>query len=315
MRMRLRSFLLTKKSWAEAEVSWLPLAQAIFAFGISADDMKPALYDMARYELTKVDSSKIDTTRALSPIAFSIRQLTQMLQEKSGARKAEIDPIRSTFAFSFDDTEILAGPPWAILDEPRETAQSPDAILAPGAVLNTDGIVSINDKGEVTRHKKRFQSVREATGLVWRQFIRRAFDHAVITEAVTLYARRGATSADFGRLPNDVWRLLEVADWQNGLAIAPDGTRYWSIHGQQYAEGAKSSGRKKKVDWDGFIKPQVFELLDHHGWPDAADPEWKSQADVEAKISAITGEALAESTVRKYVAQFMAEWRRAKAGN
>jgi hypothetical protein len=147
----------------------------------------------------------------------------------------------------------------------------------------------------------------------------RAFDRAVSTGAVVLYARRQTVSADFEQLPTDVWPLLEVADWQNGAAVAPDGTTYWSIHVQQSTVGVKSSGekrgRKKKMDWDGVVKPKVFELLDHHGWPDPSDPEWGSQGDVEAQVSAICGEQVSESTVRYYTVRFMADWKRAMAGN
>jgi hypothetical protein len=69
------------------------------------------------------------------------------------------------------------------------------------------------------------------------------------------------------------------------------------------------------MDWDGVVKQKVFELLDHHGWPDPSDPEWRTQADVEAEVSAICGEQVSTSTVRHYTARFMAEWKRAKAGN
>jgi hypothetical protein len=169
------------------------------------------------------------------------------------------------------------------------------------------------------KDSNRYRAVREATGLVWRHFMLRAFDRAVSTGAIVLYARRQSVSADFEQLPADVWPLLQVVDWQNGAAVAPDSTTYWSIHVQPSTVGLKSSGekrgRKKKMDWDGVVKPTIFQLLDHHGWPDPSDPEWRSQADVEAEVSAICGEQVSESTVRCYTARFMAEWKRAKAGN
>jgi hypothetical protein len=42
-------------------------------------------------------------------------------------------------------------------------------------------------------------------------------------------------SARFKRLPADVWPVLQVLDWQNGVAVAPEGTAYWSIHVQAAA--------------------------------------------------------------------------------
>jgi hypothetical protein len=291
---------LTKKRWAEPKANWLPLRQAVFTFGMAADDAAADL---------------IGSTPVRHPTPFSTRQLTQMLADRSGASKAEIDPIGSTFLFSFGAKGVFGGPPWAIVDEPRETAKGLDAWVTAEAVFNKEGFVSVDDKEKAARHR----AVREATGLVWRQFILHAFDRAVTTGAVTLYARRQALSADFEQLPTDVWPLLEVVDWSNGMAIAADGTPYWSIHCRPPTTGAKSSGekrgRKRKMDWDGVVKPKVFQLLDHHGWPDPSDQEWASQADVEAQVSAICGEEVSESTVRHYTVRFMAEWKRAKAGN
>jgi hypothetical protein len=63
----------------------------------------------------------------------------------------------------------------------------------------------------------------------------RAFDRAVSTGAAVLYARTQTVAADFERLPADVWALLDVVDWQDGVAFAPDGTAYWSIHVQRPA--------------------------------------------------------------------------------
>ena len=73
---------------------------------------------------------------------------------------------------------------------------------------------------EALRCEQEQERARRATGLVFRQYMVRGFDRAVSTNAIVLYGRLGAVSADFRRLPADVWPLLEVADWENGVAVA-----------------------------------------------------------------------------------------------
>jgi hypothetical protein len=70
----------------------------------------------------------------------------------------------------------------------------------------------------------------------------RAFGRVIATRAAVLYARTPALTSPFERLPADVWSLLEIADWQNGVAVAPGGTRYWSIHAADAGEPATRVG-------------------------------------------------------------------------
>jgi hypothetical protein len=300
---------LSKNRRVVPAADWLPLARAVFTFGVAADEMAD---DKPFDRLTTAEIAEIGTT------PFSIRRLTQILEEKSGASRADIDSGTLTFSFSFlgNGSTSIGGPPWTILSE--DAAANPNLPGEAATVTNAEGFVRIDD-APAARDSNRHRAVRVASGLVWRQFMLRAFDRAVASGAAVLYARRQSVSADFQRLPADVWPLLEVADWQNGVAVAPDTDVYWSIHVQSCTGDAKSAGgkrgRKKKIDWDGVVKPKVFQLLDHHGWPDSSDPEWSSQASVEAQVSAICGEQISESTVRLYTARFMAEWKRGKAGN
>jgi hypothetical protein len=312
--MHLAEHALSKTQWAEPEVDWLPLSQAVFKFGVAEDGIANDLIEKPLHELAQAEKAEDGTT------PFSVGQLTEILERKSGARAAEINLTSSTFSFSFDfhgGASSMGGPPWAIIEVPKKTAAGFDPRIDAEALFNTEGFVRIDDE-EAVEHAKQLDDVRKATSLVWHQYMLRAFDRAVSAGAIVLFARKHAVSAHFERLPKDVWPLLEIVDWQNGVAVAPERTVYWSIHVQRSTVGVKSSsgkrGRNRKVDWDGVVKRQVFELLDHHGWPDRSDPEWSSQADVEATVSTICGVPLSESTVRHYTARFMAEWKRAKAG-
>jgi hypothetical protein len=71
--------------------------------GISDD-----LHDKPLHELTEAEMAESHAT------PFSVRELTRMLEEKTGARKAEINPTSCTFSFSFDFdgvASLTGGPP------------------------------------------------------------------------------------------------------------------------------------------------------------------------------------------------------------
>ena len=201
---------LSTKPTDAPEANWVPLRQAVFAFGIP--DFPP------------------------------LQELTATLQKTSGAQRAEIDINEATFSFHFfsedGKEEFLGGPPWGILQKPplqEPSNYNTDARLDAEALFNKEGLVKISDDDEAKSLTKRLDSVRKATGLVWNQFFLRTFDRAVSSGSIVLHARPHRVSARFKRLPADAWAVLEVSDWQNGVAIAPDGTSYWSIHVQPAA--------------------------------------------------------------------------------
>jgi hypothetical protein len=69
-----------------------------------------------------------------------------------------------------------------------------------------------------------------------------------------LYARTPTVTSDFQRLPADVWAFLDVVDWQNGAAISPDGTAYWSIFaGPPEVEAPASGGPRARPFEDAAV--------------------------------------------------------------
>ena len=197
----------------------MPLRQAVFAFGI--------------------------------PDLLPLQELTATLQKTSGAQGAEIDTNNETFSFHFlsenGKVEFLVGSPWEILQKPLlQEPSNTDARLDAEALFNKEGLVKISDD-EAADFATRLDAVRKATGLVWNQFFLRTFDRAVLSGSIVLHARPHRVSARFKRLPADVWSILQVLDWQNGVAVAPDGTAYWSIYVQPAAVVTKPTDEAPKT--------------------------------------------------------------------
>jgi hypothetical protein len=305
---------MSKQQWPEPRPDWMPLGRAVFAIGSAEDGRDTSLHDKPLDQLTETELAKVST------IAFSPWQLAKMLRDESGAQSATIDASNSTFSFQFAHL-CIGGAPWTLIEGPQP-APIVDPRLEAEAAFNwltkTTGIVKIGEE-EAAQMEETDRAVRKAAGLVWRH-MHSALDRAVSTGAVAVYARIGSVLAPFERLPADVWRLLEIADWQNGVAVAPEGSSYWSIHVQlSGAEivrlGEKRAGRPPKVDWNGSVKRKLFKLLDENGAPMPGDPEWSSQADVERAVQKMCNVPVAESTIRENTSRLIDEWRKSKAGN
>jgi hypothetical protein len=177
-----------------------------------------------------------DLTEALrTPLSAPL--IAKALAENAGAHSVEINVERGTFLFFYQSStghgvSCVGAEPWAILRDYKETAIDPDPRLDAEALFNKgDGYryCGVTNE-EAKQHAEQWNAVRRATGLAWRQLMLRHFDLAGSARAVLLYARVKEVTAPFEQLPADVWPLLEVVDWQNGIAVAPNRTTYWSIH-------------------------------------------------------------------------------------
>jgi len=227
---------LSKKHWIKPEPDWLPLRKAPFALlkrGASPrlavpEEVSPS-EPLERIE----DWAAVEKTHLGENDETSVEAVEQILAEKSGAERVEIDPKGATFSFWFGPpqtgggTSVISGSPWVILDwEQRETAVDP---RREAEDLFDPRCITVDDQ-TAAREAKRYRAICRATGLVWRQYMLRSFDRAVSRGTAMLIGRPKTFSAPFERLPGDVWPLLQVIDWENGVAVAPDGTRYFSIH-------------------------------------------------------------------------------------
>jgi hypothetical protein len=217
-------FMSSVRKHAERQVAWLSLNVAIFKFGIADEQDPTASRENAWEELTLAEVSADNGPASLNDLAKILREIT-------GAQYAEINRDNCTFSFSFcspdNGASWIGGSPWAILDPP-DMAPNLDPRLEADALFNKVGLVLSSDE-DTAQHAKTGRAVRFATGLVWHQYMLRAFDRAILANRVILSARIGAASAPFANIPVDVWPILTVIDWQNGIASDPQGDLYYSL--------------------------------------------------------------------------------------
>ena len=164
------------------------------------------------------------------PRPNSLDELENILMEKTGALDAMIDRDKGTFSFAFYSPgvkSLMSGPPWALLYPPDAPLNS-DPRLDAEALFNKEGLVRSSDE-DAARHSKQDGAIRDATGLVWRQYMLRTFDRAILARRVMLSARIQSPSAPFADLPADIWPVLTVVDWENGIARDPQGDLYYSL--------------------------------------------------------------------------------------
>jgi len=105
-------------------------------------------------------------------------------------------------------------------------------------------------------------------------------------------------------------------EWTHLQVNAGDVTRKWPFS-PPIALTELSDRREKPVgrvgrpplDWSR-AKARTFQLMEYHGDFDTTDPEWNAQARLEEEISKLPEyQAVAESTIRARVREFLEEWR------
>jgi Bacterial regulatory proteins, gntR family len=215
---------------------WWTLSEAVFQFGIAQDDGSTDLPERKVDDVVKSATSHwLDhLTRSFeerqSPL--SLNELTKILTEITRADQANIDPMTNEASFSFTTpmggSHSVIGTFWAFLKEPI----APPLPMQPKVEITLqgeDGPLWFESTDRSLPGEK-VENVRKAINLVWRQWILPAFNRAVSTGTIVLYARTPTLEADYTHLPADVWTDLRIADWTTGVATTPDGKTYWSIY-------------------------------------------------------------------------------------
>jgi hypothetical protein len=123
------------------KLDWLPLARAVMLLRAAANGENFSTLD----------------------------ELSDLIKEKTGAIEAAIDADTGTFQFLFRGKEggasAYGGPPWALIEDFRPILTDPRQEAE--AVFAKEGFVKRSDNNEAAKLK----SVREAVGLVWRQYL------------------------------------------------------------------------------------------------------------------------------------------------
>jgi hypothetical protein len=200
--------------------------QAVFRFGIAEDGLA---FNGNDKPLSATEGECVGG----GAMPRSLGQLTKILQETSGASKAEIKESTSTFSFHFagSETRYFDGSPWVLLKK-----MPPSLIATLEAEESGGGHTHFLDV-EVSKNAKRIRPVRAAIDLVWSQIMLPAFNRAVSTGTVELYARPNVTSVHFN-----------VVDWDNAIAMAVDHTTFWSIHAERVTTTASAECEAQLVE-------------------------------------------------------------------
>jgi hypothetical protein len=225
---------MSKTKWAVPSTDWVQLKQAIFRFGVSEEHLSSHLSnkpDLANEQLSKLLGPTIGAT----PVQFfSLRQLSKILEDKSGANSAQIDPSSTTFCILFSEgtTRRFQGTPWELLTKlPKRAVPDEMTFMPQLPPAHSVSYVDPAYRDDVDRKDR----VRGAIEFVWCRLMLAAFSEAISREEVELYSRRHISSLHYERLPAHVWPLLERINWDENVAVAVDGSAFWSIYAERSA--------------------------------------------------------------------------------
>lgn len=227
--------------WDEPKADWIPIGPAVVRFGVTKGDsattsemprVRAPLFSREAFEkfITSGKTSSLETA-SYEPQTPPLEWLSNLLQEKTHALQVEIEDdgrFKFVFALPGGGISVVSGTPWGILAVPDEPLEAPAKIKAE-ALFNKEGLVRVSEE-EAKYSTQPNKAVREATGLVWRRFILPAFDRLVATGRVEIFGRAGSALTPFQQLPRDLWTILDVLDWQHGIARDPENVVYYSIH-------------------------------------------------------------------------------------
>jgi hypothetical protein len=273
----------SKSEWPEAQGGWIPIARAVFRFGIADIDasttsetppravglFSPDAFE-SREGASGINLAKYETKPP------SLGDLAQLLQEKTHAREVEIDQEDGRFIFGFDlpggGASVYGVTPWVLLAMP-EAPLAIDPRVEAEALFNKEGLVRISDEdAEYAAQQNR--AVRDATSLVWRQYMLRAFDRSVAEGRVKLYARVQSPLAPFLQLPKDLWARLDVVEWQHGVARDSEGTVYYSLHADDSSQKTSAAQSNIVADESAATKALAAELKRNLGMSREQASSW-----------------------------------------
>ena len=224
------------KSIRRPKNDWLPIARAVFS-----------LYGAGRtWDTDTTAGLGRLTSRRQESRGLNHADLCELLRSNTKARSAEIDSATTSFRFTFHTkgagAVCMGGPPWELIKEVKTAISKKRAADNKAATGSGFKLVNHIDPAAIVQHRL----IRASAGLVWHQYMLRDFDRAVAAGTVIVWARVGHLQSGFSPLAPDIWPLLTIVDWINGVAIGPDEVVYYSLHGSR-ARTAVAIARNEKM--------------------------------------------------------------------
>jgi hypothetical protein len=276
----------SKSAWPDPQGDWVPIGRAVFRFGMAGSDgstpseTPPGGTDLFSRETFEQSRSR-EGASGINLAKYetkppSLEDLAKLLQEKTHAREVEIDQEDGRFIFGFDllggGASVYGVTPWVLLAMP-EAPLAIDPRVEAEALFDKEGLVRISDE-DAEYEAQQNRAVREATGLVWRQHMLRAFDRSVAEGRVKLYARVQSPLAPFLQLPKDLWARLDVVEWQHGVARDSEGTVYYSLHADDSSQKTSAAQSNIVADESAATKALAAELKRNTGMSREQASSW-----------------------------------------
>ncbi len=231
------------KAIRQPKNDWLQIARAVFS-----------LYGAGRlWDADTIADLGSLTSRHEGSRRPNNADLCELLKSNTKARSAEIDLEATSFRFTFHTkatgAACVGGPPWELIKEVKKGARKRRAADSKAVVGSGFKIVRKVDPAAISQHRL----IRAAASLVWHQYMLRDFDRAVAAGTVNIWARVGHLQSGFSALAPDIWPLLTIVDWVNGVAIGPNDAVYYSLHGSR-ASTVVAIARNEKMAVEALAK-------------------------------------------------------------
>jgi hypothetical protein len=263
------------QSFSEPQPNWLPLKIAPLI--VAAPD-RAARHVRLDQEISALGKDEIQKSAEES---LSRRDLLALLRAKSDAKTVSLND-ESSFLYEYVDGFRVEQKPWQVASlEPAPFSLPASAWLwrevTSGERSLDDQLAAKIKQLEAREELERTAARRErqasvATSLVWGTLLLPHFNKAVAEKRAVLWGRRSSPSAEFGRIPFDVWSYVDPAriDWANSKIDLQD-TTYWSVCVELLGEEAFSTnserGRKKRRTKVDQVAKVIRERLPN-GLPD-----------------------------------------------
>jgi hypothetical protein len=269
------------QSFSEPQSNWLPLKIALLI--VAAPD-QAARHEHLYQEISTPGNGEIHKS---AEVSLSRSDLLQILRTQSGAKNVSVSANEPSLLYEYADGFRVEHKPWEVdSSEPVPISVPASAWLwqevISGKRALDDQLAAKIKQYEEYEEQERTAARRErqasaATSFVWRELLLPCFYKAVAERRAIVWARRNSLSAEFNRIPSDVWSYVdpECIDWANSKVTVQD-TTYWSAFVELSGEETfptKSEHERQKRRTKGI---QVAKVI-RERWPRGLPEGWTNK--------------------------------------